>query len=625
MSDPSDSESETSEPECCKLDSWVSDMQACADRGMIAAPEMALIRQHVELSVDYLVRTERLRTMMVALQAREEETRGHSSVPFDTITRHFGIFLTSQTRQNVYIGVKSSLDNFVRLLSDTCEVAEDANHMAPPRDSHSIRLAGLRERAGSFLWESIDTPDLSSGSIRKRALAAVNRLWITDAKSAIDEERALLCNACTHIEALSRFCGNLIVKPFGNLRFLSMLDAHRLELEGARKAIANSRHFRAKFRRLEPLENMTNNEAGEWFRAHADACHSICGAILKEVSELMERDDEHVCWHMIQIYEETGDGPSLQAPATHAPFRTRLLLGSPEQECTHPYALPVVRLCAALRQLILKDHFKIDMIGLNYLKRVTSAEYAKFETTIERIVTEILKPAGQRCGLPFDSAWYASLPRVKEAGAAAEAGLRSLNEAVAEDAREDVEDGADSASDVAPQEVADEMRNVHQAVSSSYVAGAATRSVAEALSSVAPDMGLDFVVLEAIDRALSGSNPYATSYTFQTNDLVSRVRRLCPPGSLPASTTGVQQRIAGAFKLLSNAMHVVGVEASYNYVRGPHVKVLKISNVPEQNNLAKARAILGSLLRHLEMREPLPDGVTWHRPRRTSRRHANGA
>eukprot|EP00966_Prymnesium_polylepis_P095091 2201677-Prymnesium_polylepis.1 len=111
------------------------------------------------------------------------------------------------------------------------------------------------------------------------------------------------------------------------------------ELQAARKTILLSRHTRAKFRRLHPIEGMVNEQAEEWFRANAQACEHVCKETVAEVNALMERDDEHVCWHMIQAFEEDGDEPSLQAPATHAPFRTRLLLGAPTEACAVPHAL----------------------------------------------------------------------------------------------------------------------------------------------------------------------------------------------------------------------------------------------------------------------------------------------
>ena len=621
------------------IQSWMRRVEASTDR--IPTTEVISVRQHVELSIDYVVRTERLRTAMEVLKEREESTRGHSAVPFDTISRHFGIFLSVHTRQNVFVGVKRALSNFVRLLSDTCEVSEVPLYMSPRRPAHELRLEALRARAADFLWEAIDAPDISFQSIRKRATLAVRRLWDTHAVCAIEEERVLLANALVHLDNLGSFCNLVISRHKAHPGFWVLLQEHRLDLEAARKVISESRFIRLSFKKFEPLEHITDNiHAFDWFMGNAVECRALCNRLAESTQRLVRRPNDHICWHMITVVEEQGDGPSLQAPSTHAPFATRLLLGSPAERCISPCATPVVRLCRALVYLIEKGHLRLEMIGLNYLNRVTAAEYAKFEMTLERILREVIKPAGEKCSLPFDCAWYSLLPCVSGARAVAEAGLRSLDHETAQqlldmasgateeegEAQEgrlvDPEQDHPGVSHWTTLEISEDMRQVHEAVSNCNGHAARGRNMADSLSSVAPDMTMDFVILDALERALSGLSSNASTYAFSTADLQKRIRRLCPPVAVPASDTGLQQRIAYTFKLLMSALKVAGVSSKYEYVREIHAKQLQIQNSPGSQDLSKAMATLGALLRHLELRESLPPGMTWKRPNRTSRRLA---
>ncbi|MBE34489.1 MAG: hypothetical protein CMI16_02845 [Opitutaceae bacterium] len=614
------------------IHSWVRRVEASSD--CIDAQEAQIVRQHVELSIDYVVRAERLRTAMEVLKQREEETKGHYSVPFDTIRRHFRIFLSEQTRENVLRGVKHSLSNFVKLLSDTCEISEVSDHMAPRRPPHELRLEALRARAADFLWEALDVPDLSCQSIRKRAVAAVHRLWNTHAVCAIEDERVLLSNACSHIESLRRFCDLFVEQNKASPWTVGvLLKDHRRDLEVARKVISGNRHIRSEFLKFEPLEYITSEiHAFDWFAFNATECRDLCSRLVERIERLVCLPNDHICWHMITVVEEQGDGPSLQAPSTQAPFTTRLLLGSPVERCSKACATPVVRLCRVLVYLIEKNHLRLEMIGLNYLSRITAAEYAKFELTLDRIFQEIIKPTAERCSLPFDCAWYASLTCVRNARAVAEEGLESLDQeaqqlldtsTVSDDATEENREhelGSSSASHWVALEISDDMRQMHEAVSNCSGRAGRARTVESSLSSVAPDACLDFVILDALDRALSGSSPTAHKYVFSTADLQKRVRHLCPPAAVPVSDTGLQQRIAYAFKLLVDAFKVVGVNSKYVYVRDVHAKQLQIENAPGSNDLSKAMATLGALLRHLEIREPLPPGMSWKRPKRTKRR-----
>ena len=426
--DPSDSERDQSSSEddetgpngpVSSIQSWMRRVEANTD--LISSTEAKSVRQHIELSIDYVVRTERLRTAMEVLKEREESTRGHSAVPFDTISRHFGIFLSVHTRQNVFVGVKRALSNFVRLLSDTCEVSEVPAHMSPRRPSHELRLEALRARAADFLWDAIDAPDISFQSIRKRASLAVHRLWNTHAVCAIDEERVLMANVVTHLNKLGSFCDLVISRHNAHPGFWLLLKQHRLDLEAARKVISESRFIRLSFKKIEPLEHITDEiHAFDWFVRNAHECSVLCNSLVESTEQLIRRANNHVCWHMITLVEEQGDGPSLQAPSTHAPFPTRLLLGSPVERCLSPCATPVVRLCRVLLCLIEKGHLRLEMIGLNYLNRITAAEYAKFEMTLERILREVINPAGEKCSLPFDCTWYSLLPCVSGARAVAD-------------------------------------------------------------------------------------------------------------------------------------------------------------------------------------------------------------
>eukprot|EP00966_Prymnesium_polylepis_P136321 3149811-Prymnesium_polylepis.1 len=126
------------------------------------------------------------RKVLVQRMVEAVQRDRHRSVPIQDIFDVYGVHFTTETMQILEDGIQQSLRNFCRMLMDVLSTW-DADFGYRHDSAVLSRRASLAvSHAPSCLWGSLGTTDLCQTTVRSRLLRAVDGLWNTHAKPAIE-------------------------------------------------------------------------------------------------------------------------------------------------------------------------------------------------------------------------------------------------------------------------------------------------------------------------------------------------------------------------------------------------------------------------------------------------------
>jgi hypothetical protein len=580
-------------------------------------------------------RKRRVQRMMEAIHSQRLRV-----ISINEILDNYDVRFTSETMRLIENGIQQSLRNFCRLLCDVLSSWDSDMVGAQDVQAQRARLDLAVEQAPYCLWASIDTVNLNMQTVYSRALQAVNGLWKTHALPAIEAERTRLADGLHKLKVLSYACTEfakseanprLVPNKFFSmytrmcLRIIAALSwlsccgswiSAQSELVLVRSALAAYRH--------------SAREARSWMSRNAKELETLINDMSQSLERTYRMDDDWIGWHRMVLWGDDEDAPEeafssliVQPPGYSSSFwNTKrvycsVLPRSPAcgSDCHHNRTQLVVRFCAMLKTLVHRGFLRLDVIGVDYLRLLTTAEHSRYHFNVEKIVNEVFAIRGYEAGEPFDISWFdEAWPRTQyqpDAGPAlSDLALVLEDEPDKLPASSASDTGQTDDSSVAP--LAPLPKPVPEGV---YL----DHSVMSLFSLVAFTATLG-----------EQTTPYCNAFHVGTNDVVSHVRRALSLSMANMCTKSLDQRLAHILKLYAAAINAAhgadGITARFDKCKAhPRNKKLIISWPIEADhrarNMTRLAQLAAKVVAYLHHETPMPAGVEWVIPERSKRRN----
>ena len=615
------------------IEAWLARL---AESGRLTSVELQELRELACEAGSQWKRKRRVQRMMESIHAHRLRF-----VAINEVFDKYEVRFTSETMRLFENGIQQSLRNFCRLLRDVLS-SWDAD-MAGVQDVQIQRacLDLAVEQAPYCLWASIDTVNLNFHTVAARALQAVNGLWKTHAVPAIDAERARLADGLQKLKVLTYACGEF-AKSEANPRavpnkFVSMYTRTCLRIITALSWLSSSGTWISAQPELVLVRSALAAYRRGAFDARAWMSHNATQlqALINDATQSLERtnrqDNDWHGWHRMVLWGDDEDAPQeafsslvVQPPGYSSSFwNTKRVYCSvlphpvaSGSDCQHNRAQLVVRFCAMLKTLVHRGFLRLDIVGVDYLRLLTTAEHSRYHFNVEKIVNEVFAIRGFETGEPFDITWFdEAWPRTRhpvfEGPALTDLAL------VLDDADDDKPPNS-AASDTGQTDDLSALRLVPlpKAVPEGVLLDHAVMSL--------------FSLVAFTGTLGEQTRPYCNAFHIGTSDIVPHVRRALELSMATMCTKSLDQRLAHILKLYAaaiNAAHAAdGLTARFDKCKAhPRNKKLIISwqIEPEHRprNMNLLAALAGRIVSYLHHETPMPAGVEWVIPERSKRRN----
>lgn len=610
------------------MDEWLHKL---VDSGNVSPERIERVR---ELTCEA---NKQWKRMLLVQRMIEEVQRDHRrAVPIQDIFDVYGVHFTTETMYILEDGIQQSLRNFCRMLTDVLSTWDTGFSSRYDISVLSRRVSLAVSHAPSCLWGSLDTTDLCQTTVHSRLLRAVDGLWNTHAKPAIEWEQHHLAEGIQRLRVLTHVCDEYLRPNTGGRavpsKFAAMYVRMNQRVIAALAWLSGNTSFVsgpdkiAIVRRMLDAYKVGEHEARCSMEKHTSLLRQLAEDTVLTLESIYSHDAQWDGWHGVLVWgndEPPPDGALssliVQPPSYSASYwKTSRVHCSVAQLPHEPlYAVrsqPVVRFCAILRQLVKKRFLRLDIVGVDYLRLLSHADHARYHRNVNKIVEDELVPVGHLAGHHFDGAWFLET-RIPVVHNSALSSLPDCPLVLTDDEAE---------------------RSVPSAASETGVTDERERVLTIDKKTPLPPPVPEGVVLDhclmGVISLLAKSNvsgdhmgPYCNTLHLGTADVEPLVRKaLCAdPDAL--TTTCLNQRLAGVFKMFSAALAATGMQASFGTDKShPRVKKLKVSwPLGEQHrarNLARVSQMAESVASHLHHGSVLPTGVTWNIPERSRRR-----
>lgn len=364
---------------------------------------------------------------MMATITRE----GQRVVAIDDIKAVFNVRFTPQTMRIIEDGIKQSLRNFFKLLMEVLGSWRAVQHRAAPLDAQTSRIGHALEEAQRLFWNSLDGEDTNAATVQRRALSAVASLWTRHALPAIEEERSEMRDGIARVQLLHHIVVEFQRPQTGGracpARFTTTYTRYWKRVALGFLWLRNNEHLldsaSDKQCLWDTMTAFTNSElrARVSMEAHANRLDTVLSGILTILRTIVDTPTDAFAWHRIVLWTSETEPEvnvlsslAIQPPSYSASFCNahRVYISVTPSVTQIERALeapPVVRFCAALRQLVSMGHLRLDILGVDYMRLLSAAEFARYERNIGKIVSDYLLPLGHLASIPFDPSWMESL------------------------------------------------------------------------------------------------------------------------------------------------------------------------------------------------------------------------
>jgi hypothetical protein len=554
------------------------------------------------------------------------------TIPIQDISDVYGVHFTTETMQILEDGIQQSLRNFCRMLKDTLSTW-DADR-CPRRDDvlNSKRVSLLVSHAPSCLWGSLDTNELCEATVHARVLRAVEGLWNTHAKPAIESEYYNLAEGMQRLGVVLYICdeylrpytgGKVVPSRFSGLyaRAHQRVIAALAWLLGSTWLLQNVNEIDTVKRVLDAYK-LGDPEA----RASMDDCaphiRDIVLASISTLKSVYTCDKQWHGWHGVHLWGSDEHPPQgimsalvLQPPSYSSSFWATGRVYCGVFQLSRRRDDPVVRYCAILRKLVEKRFLRLDLVGIDYLRLLCHADYARYHRNVNKIVEDELVPIGHLAGHAFDAAWFldthvpafCSIPRPCLSDLSLVFHDDEPEQPVAlESSETGLTDGFKHSGD---------LMDKHAALPAPVPEGVVLDYCLLAV--------LALLAKENINRDHMG--PYCNTFHIGTADVDVLLRNHMGECADSITPMCLNQRLSGVFKMFASALEAQGMQASFG-TDGTHARVKKLKVCwpmgPQHRakSMTKLAQLAETIATHLRHGTALPEGVRWNIPDRSRRR-----
>ena len=551
------------------------------------------------------------------------------AVPIFDIADEYGVHFTHETMKIVEDGIQQSLRNFCEMTHGTLKMWErDVSERGDVLfQQHRVELAVGQSHC--CLWGSLDSMDTSPRTVHLRATEAVRRLWQAHAVPAIEVERQTLHEHMLRIRTIKKACDEFVAPLNGGkaipFKFDSCYDRKGHELAEALGVISSNTSLFQTYpdmsrlvTQMEGAFRRSVTDARAWMTDHASTMSDLFDSVSRALRDAINTPSDSDAWHGLVVEGDLGPrsrcvgvtSAALQPPGYSAMFwktsRVRVMEPATATTVWSPvFPLPVVRYCALLKQLVENEYLRLDIVGIDYLTLLASAEHARYMRNVEKIVKDVLAPLGHLGGAFFDMSWFheTRAPVVCTY-------MKPLRSELSFSLYED-DDAVSRKSDDRHVDI-DASPN---AVIAAHSGGTVDHCVMVILTIVATSHVSEPHI-----------NPHGTAFHIGMQELEGHLRS-CMGGIFRCSPYEcLNQHVSRVLKMFATALRESGICAHYGTDKAhhPRTKKLKISWGQEPYHLHKtleaAAALATRVVSHLQHGTPLPANVSWCPTQRSRRR-----
>lgn len=405
------------------IDNWFCEV---AESEVVTAERLDQAKDLAREAVNQWRRKQTVGRMMATI-TRE----GNRIVPIDDIKAVFNVRFTPQTMRIIEDGIKQSLRNFFKLLMEVLGSWRAVQHRAAPLDAQTSRIVHAIEEAQLLLWDSLDGENTNSATVHRRALTAVASLWTRHAIPAIEEERNEMRDGIARVQLLHHIVVEFQRPQTGGracpARFTTSYNRYWKRASLGFLWLRNNEHL---------LDNVSDKtciwntmaaftcselRARVSMEANATRLDRLLSGILTTLRAVVETPTDSFEWHRTVLWDSESQPDvnvlssiAIQPPSYSASFcnthRVYVSVTPPITQLERALETPpVVRFCAALHQLVSNGYLRLDILGVDYMRLLSAAEFARYERNIGKIVSDYLLPLGHLASIPFNPSWMESL------------------------------------------------------------------------------------------------------------------------------------------------------------------------------------------------------------------------
>jgi len=623
------------------IDQWIHNLTAS---GNVSPDRVERVR---ELACE--ANTQWKRKLLVQRIVESVQRDRRRAVPFQDIYEVHGVHFTTETMRILEDGIQQSLRNFCRMLMDIISTWDSDFFSRHDKAVVSKRAALVVSHAPSCLWGSLDTMELSQLTVHSRLMRAVDGLWNTHAKPAIESERNHMAEGIQRLRTMHYVCEEYLKAHTGAktvpTRFSSLFS--RMQ----QRAIAALAWLLANSYLLDQSTDTSRTvsstlkayksgetEARHAMDQHAERLKTMLQTTIRLVENVYSHEPEWEGWHCVLVWGQNLSPPDeatssliVQPPSYSSSFwttsRVHCSVASSPKNMPHPVrSQPTVRFCALLRKLVHMKFLRLDLIGVDYLRLLAHADYARYHRNVNKIVEDELIPVGHLAGHSFDTAWFLETraPVVYDNNMSPMSSMPRMSDISLVQTDEDQTKNTD-----VPAVTENTITTTGNTEKSIHVVTKHTP-----ITTVVPEGVLVDHCLMTTIALISRSNattsdhigPYFNTFHIGTTDVSHLVRNALGVDTTFMTEMCLNQRITSVMKMFCVALSTSGMQASFGKHKSHlRTKKLKISWTTEEEhhrakNMAKVAQLADDIASHLHHGSPLPLGVEWNIPERSRRR-----
>jgi hypothetical protein len=609
------------------MDNWIDKLE---QSGKLSLDRIERVR---ELACEATVQWKRKALVQQMMDSIRREKR--RSVPIQDIFEVYGVHFTIETMNILESGIQQSLRNFCHMLTDVLSAwnSDFGNRLDLAVLESRATLAA--NQAPSCLWSSLDSADMCQNTVHSRLIKAVEGLWNTHAKPAIESEHRYLAEGIQRLRVVIYVCDEYLKPSTGGRTVPSKFSAMYIRMHqrviAALAWLSGNSTFVSNSKVIAIVRTMLNAyKVGEFaarkvMDEHAAYFREMVRVVIQVLENLYQQPLDWDGWHGVLLWGGDDDPPEeaesslvVQPPSYSASFWT-----TPRVYCSvarqtgsfHPVRIqPVVRFCAMLRLLVRKHFLRLDLIGVDYLRLISLTDHSRYHRNVNRIVDDEFVHDGHAAGHPFDASWF-SESRAPVLYTNPVPRLSDVALVLADDEAERIV--ASNASDTG---LTDDCERALSIPKNATLPAPIPEGV------VLDHCLLGLVALFAKSN-IAGNHmgPFCNTFHIGTADVTPWIRSTLSMELSSVSAESLSGRLTGIFKMLCSAMVATGMHASFGVDKShPRTKKLKYAWPMEDQHRAKHLTLLSELATaiasHLHHGTPLPSGVEWKIPDRSRRR-----
>jgi hypothetical protein len=614
-----------------KIDNWYESLEKS---GNVTQSKMERVHELAREACAQWKRKILVQKMIHSIDADQRR-----AVAIEDIFDVHGVHFTTETMRIMEDGIQQSLRNFCRVLMHIIATWDASVFHKQDGACNCRRISLAVSHAPSCLWGSLDTTDLCYATVHARLVCAVDGLWNTHAKPAIEAERNRVAEGIQRMHHLIFMCdeynkpntgGRAVPSRFTNLyarmrqRAISALawasgNSAFVCASGANEHTVSFRDVLDAYRAGEVEARAVMERHSFWLKCATSKLASFLKAVYS-------RGEEWDGWHGVAVcgHDESKPSGATSLLVVQPPSYASSYWGTSRVHCCltptagafaiPAFSQPVVRFCAILKKLVQKRFLRLDLVGVDYLRLLSNADHARYDRNVSKIVDDELIPVGHLAGIAFDVAWFADT-RAPVVYSSFKSRVPDAPWTIAEDEQANKLDTDDAST----------------AYTELYRLECKANAPPALPAPVPEGVILDHCLMGALvfmarsNVSSDHTGPYCNTFHVGASDAEGFVRRWMGLHASTMTPACLRQRITGALKMFSAALAATGMQSSFGvHTTHPRVKKLKVSwRIEEQHrvtNLSKIAHVAEQIGAYLHHGVELPTGVEWSISARSRRR-----